>query len=359
MKVDLFDFNLPPELIAQKPASPRDSAKLLHVTANGLTGQTIRDLPDLLRPGDLLVVNDTRVIPARLTGKRGDAANPGRPEGGAKIEVTLHKWAADGTWRAFAKPARKLNARDYIVFAPGFAADVIQKLDMGEFVLRFNKSGPDLKDALEQHGVMPLPPYIKREDAGDDADRSDYQSLFAQRDGAVAAPTASLHFTKPLINALDGRGVERVSLTLHVGAGTFLPVREEDTRHHTMHAEWGEITEQTADFINKVKRAGGRIVACGSTSMRLLEAAADKDGTIKPFRGETDIFIAPGYRFKACDMMLTNFHLPRSTLFMLVAAFAGLDRMRDAYAHAMRSGYRFYSYGDACLLERANGDSAG
>lgn len=357
MKVDLFDFDLPTELIAQKPVSPRDSSRLLHVAEDGLFDRAVRDLPSLLQPGDLLVVNDTRVIPARLTGKRGDAANPGPPEGGAKIEVTLHKWDEDGTWRAFAKPARKLNPRDYIVFAPGFAADVIEKRDSGEVVLRFTKTGPDLKDALEKHGIMPLPPYIKREQAGDDADRDDYQTLFAARDGAVAAPTASLHFTPDLIAALDRRGVERISLTLHVGAGTFLPVREEDTRHHVMHSEWGEITEQAAAYINQTRNAGGRVVAVGSTALRLLESAAQDDGTIAPFRGETDIFITPGYDFRIADLMLTNFHLPRSTLFMLVAAFSGLDRMQAAYAHAMGSGYRFYSYGDACLLERADAKS--
>lgn len=355
MKVDQFDFDLPQELIAQKPASPRDAARLLEVAPDGLNDLGVRDLPHLLRPGDVMVVNDTRVIPARLTGKRGDAARPGPAEGGAKVEVTLHKWDADGTWRAFARPARKLAERDHIVFASGFSCDVVRKLDGGEVILRFNKTGPDLKDALEQFGVMPLPPYIKREAAGDDADKDDYQTLFAARDGAVAAPTASLHFTPDLLRALDARGVERVSLTLHVGAGTFLPVREEDTRHHVMHSEWGEISEQAADFINQARAAGGRIVACGSTAMRLLESAADADGLIKPFKGDTDIFITPGYKFRAVDLMVTNFHLPRSTLFMLVAAFAGLDRMKAAYAHAMAENYRFYSYGDASLLHRNDG----
>jgi S-adenosylmethionine:tRNA ribosyltransferase-isomerase len=355
MKVDLFDFDLPQDLIAQKPASPRDAARLLEVRPDGLADRCVRDLPGLLNPGDILVVNDTRVIPARLTGKRGDAARPGRPEGGAKIEVTLHKWDADGTWRAFARPARKLSPRDHIVFAPGFSADVVDKLDMGEVVLRFNKAGPDLKDALEQFGVMPLPPYIKRDAQGDDADKDDYQTMFAARDGAVAAPTASLHFTPELLNALDERGVERISLTLHVGAGTFLPVREEDTRHHVMHSEWGEISERTAQFINQARAAGGRIVACGSTAMRMLETAADENGIVHPYKGDTDIFITPGYQFRAVDLMVTNFHLPRSTLFMLVSAFAGLDAMQAAYAHAIASGYRFYSYGDACLLHRNDG----
>tara|TARA_B100000965_G_scaffold156159_1_gene130110 strand:+ start:146 stop:1219 length:1074 start_codon:yes stop_codon:yes gene_type:complete len=355
MKTDLFDFDLPSELIAQKPISPRDAAKMLEVLPTGCRDACVRDLPDLLNPGDVMVVNDTRVIPARLTGRRGDAARPGPPEGGPKVEVTLHKWNEDGTWRAFARPARKLSPRDHIVFAPGFSCDVIDKLEMGEVVLRFNKFGPDLQEALEQYGVMPLPPYIKREAAGDDADKDDYQTLFAARDGAVAAPTASLHFTPELLGALDDRGVERVSLTLHVGAGTFLPVREEDTRHHVMHSEWGEVSERAAQFINQARDAGGRIVAVGSTAMRLLESAADDDGRIQPFRGETDIFITPGYRFKAVDLMVTNFHLPRSTLFMLVSAFAGLDAMQAAYAHAKDAGYRFYSYGDACLLHRNDG----
>ena len=359
MRTDLFDFDLPPELIAQKPASPRDAARLLEVARGALHDRVVRDLPDLLRPGDIMVVNDTRVIPARLTGRRGDAARPGRPEGGPKVEVTLHKWDADGTWRAFARPARKLAARDHIVFAPGFSANVARRLEGGEVVLRFNKAGPDLKDALEQFGIMPLPPYIKRDAAGDDADKGDYQTLFAARDGAVAAPTAALHFTPELLAALDERGVERVSLTLHVGAGTFLPVREDDTRHHVMHSEWGEITERAADFINQARDAGGRIVACGSTALRLLETAADADGRIKPFKGDTDIFITPGYRFKAVDLMMTNFHLPRSTLFMLVAAFAGLERMQAAYAHAVAEAYRFYSYGDACLLHRNDGNPSG
>ncbi len=329
MKTDLFDFDLPPERIAQKPASPRDAARLLEVTPTALHDRGVRDLPSLLNPGDVLVVNDTRVIPARLTGRRGDASRPG--------------------------PPRKLSPRDHIVFAPGFSADVVAKGDGGEVTLRFNKAGPDLKDALEQFGVMPLPPYIKREAAGDDADKDDYQTLFAARDGAVAAPTASLHFTPELLAALDARGVERVSLTLHVGAGTFLPVREDDTRHHVMHAEWGEVSRQAADFINQARDAGGRVVACGSTAMRLLETAADAEGQIHPFKGDTDIFITPGYKFRAVDLMLTNFHLPRSTLFMLVAAFSGLDRMQSAYAHAVAEAYRFYSYGDACLLHRSDG----
>lgn len=355
MKTDLFDFDLPPERIAQKPASPRDSARLLEVTPDALIDRGVRDLPSLLNPGDVMVVNDTRVIPARLTGRRGDASRPGPPEGGPKVEVTLHKWDDDGLWRAFARPARKLSPRDHIVFAPGFSADVVDKRDGGEVVLRFNKAGPDLKDALEQFGVMPLPPYIKREAMGDDADKDDYQTLFAARDGAVAAPTASLHFTPDLLAALDARGVERVSLTLHVGAGTFLPVREDDTRHHVMHAEWGEISPQAAAFINQARAAGGRVVACGSTAMRLLETAADDEGWLHPFKGDTDIFITPGYTFRAVDLMLTNFHLPRSTLFMLVAAFSGLERMQSAYAHAVADAYRFYSYGDACLLYRNDG----
>lgn len=354
MDVAAFDFELPPQLIAQEPARPRDSARLLHLAADADAPRDfgVRDLPSLLAPGDVMVFNDTRVIPARLTGKRGDATRPGRPEGGAKVEVTLHRWLDARTWRAFAKPARKLSPRDYIVFAPGFGADVLEKLDGGEVVLRFTVSGTDLRDMLETHGRMPLPPYIKREDAGNPEDRGDYQTMFADKDGAVAAPTAALHFTPDLLDGLRARGVDEARLTLHVGAGTFLPVKAEDTAGHVMHAEWGRIDAETADRLNATRARGGRIVACGTTALRLLESAAAEDGTIRPFMGETSIFITPGYRFRAVDVLMTNFHLPRSTLFMLVSAFAGLARMKAAYAHAIESGYRFYSYGDACLLER-------
>jgi len=350
MRVDLFDFDLPPECIAQAPAEPRDRARLLHVGA-ALTDRTVSELPDLLSPGDVMVVNDTKVLPCRLTGKRGDATRPGPPTGGAKVEVTLHKPSTPDCWFAFARPARKLRTGDMIAFAPGFHAIVRDKLDGGEVLLHFNAAGPDLLSALETHGIMPLPPYIKRADEGDDTDRQAYQTLFADAPGAAAAPTAGLHFTPELMAALDARGVKVQRVTLHVGAGTFLPVKVDDTRDHPMHGEWGELSQATADAVNAAHDAGKRVLAVGSTSLRLLESAADDLGRVHPFQGETDLFITPGYRFKAVDLMLTNFHLPRSTLFMLVAAFSGLERMQAAYAHAISENYRFYSYGDATLLE--------
>jgi len=344
MLVSEFDFDLPSELIAQAPMRPRDGARLLHA-GDGLHDHIISDLPNLLDPGDLLVCNDTRVIPARLTGRRG--------EEGGKVEVTLMRPSETGSWQALARPAKKLKLGDAITFAPDFSARVIDKGDGGEVTLEFNLAGDLLQAALEAHGVMPLPPYIKRGQDGDNRDRADYQTAFAQRDGAVAAPTAGLHFTDRLLAALADRGVGLTRITLHVGPGTFLPVRVEDTSDHRMHAEWGEIDVETADAVNAAKAAGGRIIAIGSTSLRLLETAAGEDGRMAPFSGDTDIFITPGYRFKCVDRMLTNFHLPKSTLFMLVAAFAGLERMQAAYGHAIQSGYRFYSYGDACLLEPA------
>jgi S-adenosylmethionine:tRNA ribosyltransferase-isomerase len=350
MRVDLFDFELPPECIAQTPVEPRDTAKLLHV-GEKLGDFGVSELPDLLQPGDVLVVNDTKVLPCRLTGKRGDATRPGPPTGGAKVEVTLHKPQTPDTWLAFARPARKLRSGDMIAFAPGFHAIVRDKLDAGEVLLHFNAAGPALLTALETHGIMPLPPYIKRDAGGDDSDRETYQTLFAAEPGAAAAPTAGLHFTPKLMEALAARAITFAKVTLHVGAGTFLPVKVDDTQDHPMHAEWGELSQGTANIVNAAHAAGNRVVAVGSTSLRLLESAANDDGMIAPFRGETDIFITPGYRFKAVDLMLTNFHLPRSTLFMLVGAFAGLQRMRAAYAHAIENHYRFYSYGDACLLE--------
>jgi S-adenosylmethionine:tRNA ribosyltransferase-isomerase len=339
MNVDNFDFELPRELIATAPAHPRDSARLLHVGPHGLTDAVVRDLADFLRPGDLLVSNDTKVIPARLTGRRGEA----------KIEITLLEPTPAGDWTAFARPAKKLKAGDEIIFGEGFAAEMIGPGEGGEVTLRFAQSGDALMAALDRFGRMPLPPYIKRESGEDD--RNDYQTLFAARPGAVAAPTAGLHFTPELLERLAAKGVERVTLTLDVGAGTFLPVTAGDTADHKMHSEWGEIGEAAAAAVNRTRRAGGRILAVGSTSTRLLESAAAEDGTVSPFRGRTDIFITPGYRFRAVDLMMTNFHLPRSTLFMLVSAFAGLERMKAAYEHAKKSGYRFYSYGDACLLE--------
>ena len=346
MRSDDFDFDLPRKLIAQHPAVPRDAARLL-VVGNGVQDRGVRDLPALLRPGDVMVVNDTRVIPARLFGRRG-AAN---------VEVTLTEpaetvggGAGGGRWRALARPAKRLGPGDRIEFGAGLAARVAAKGERGEITLLFDPGAAELRAKLERVGAMPLPPYIRRARGGSDRDRDDYQTVFAARDGAVAAPTAGLHFTPELLAALDARGVARVVVTLHVGAGTFLPVTAADPRNHHMHAEWGEITPGAAAAVNAAKAQGGRVLALGSTALRLLETAADDKGDLHPFTGKTDIFILPGYRFRIVDLMLTNFHLPRSTLFMLVCAFAGTARMKRAYAHAMEAGYRFYSYGDACLL---------
>ncbi len=351
MKTDDFDFELPARFIAQHPASPRDAARLL-VVGRRLENLGILDLPRLLRAGDLLVFNDTRVIPSRLFGHRLAGRRPNEAGKGPKVEVTLHKPVDETAWKAFARPARKLKPGDTIQFAAGFSALVAEKGDGGEVTLSFSTGGKDLSAALGRHGAMPLPPYIKRDKDRDARDRQDYQTLFAKRDGAVAAPTAGLHFTPRLMEALEARGVGHAFLTLHVGAGSFLPVRAEDVAGHQMHAEWGEISDQAADAVNRTRAAGGRIVAVGTTALRLMETAADEDGHLHPFRGETDIFITPGYAFRTARLLLTNFHLPRSTLFMLVSAFAGTQTMKGAYAHAMDAGYRFYSYGDACLLER-------
>jgi S-adenosylmethionine:tRNA ribosyltransferase-isomerase len=339
MRTDDFDFALPPELIAQHPVTPRDAARLL-VIGETLRDKSVRDLPDLLRPGDLLVVNDTRVLPTRLAGRRG----------AAKIEATLHKAEGPGVWRAFARPARKLRPGDEIDFAPDVTATVRSKGDAGEVVLDFACSENELLTRLQRYGAMPLPPYIKRGAGPDSRDRGDYQTVFAARPGAVAAPTAGLHFTPELLARLDGCGIARVAVTLHVGAGTFLPVKSEDPRDHAMHGEVGEITGDAARRINDARAAGGRIVAVGSTALRLLETARGEDGRIAPFAGETDLFLLPGDPIRTADLMLTNFHLPRSTLFMLVCAFAGEERMRLGYAHAIAAGYRFFSYGDACLI---------
>ncbi len=344
MRTDLFDFDLPRALIAQHPVTPRDRARLLDV-GEDLADRGVGDLPRLLEPGDVLVFNDTRVIPTRLHGRRGEA----------KVEVTLHKRAGPGRWRAFAKPAKRLKPGARIDFAEDFAAEVTAKAEGGEVTLAFDREGPALLAALERHGAMPLPPYIRRAGGPDSRDRGDYQTIFAQHDGAVAAPTAGLHFTPELLAALDARGLHRVTLTLHVGAGTFLPVRTVDPRDHSMHSEAGILDEEAVAAIATARAAGGRVVAVGSTALRLLETAAGADGRLAPFAGETDLFLLPGDRFRIVDLLLTNFHLPRSTLFMLVCAFAGTARMKAAYAHAVRAGYRFYSYGDCCLLRRAVG----
>ena len=341
MRVDLFDFELPPALIAQRPAEPRDHGRLLRVTVDGLRDRQILDLPGLLDPGDLLVFNDTRVLPARLIGTRG----------AARISVTLHRRVGGDCWRAFARPAKRLKPGDRISFVGDFSATVSHRLDEGEVELVFDRADGTLLDALHAHGAMPLPPYI-RGGVADERDRDDYQTLFARRDGAVAAPTAALHFTPGLMAALAVRGIRTTTLTLHVGAGTFLPVKSEDTTGHHMHEEIGTLPVPAAAAIAQARLDGGKVVAVGTTSLRLIETAADSGGTVRPFSGSTSLFVTPGYRFRAVDRLLTNFHLPRSTLFMLVAAFAGLERMKSAYAHAIAAKYRFYSYGDACLLDR-------
>jgi S-adenosylmethionine:tRNA ribosyltransferase-isomerase len=343
LPIEAFDFVLPPERIAQEPARPRDAARLLHIARDGLADRTVRELPELLRPGDLLVLNDTKVIPGRLLGQRR----------GAKVELTLHRQAGPDCWHAFARPARKLAVGDRVEFAAGFAAEVAATGSGGEVTLRFAMSGDAFLRQLECHGTAPLPPYIKRPTGASAEDRSAYQTIYAQVPGAVAAPTAGLHFTEALFAALAARGVGRALVTLHVGAGTFLPVKVADVRHHAMQGEVGVVSAETAALVNGARARGGRIVAVGSTSLRLLESAADAAGRIHPFAGETRLFILPGYRFKTAQLMLTNFHLPRSTLYVLVAAFAGLARIRAAYEHAIAAGYRFYSYGDCCLIEGA------
>jgi S-adenosylmethionine:tRNA ribosyltransferase-isomerase len=355
MRTDLFDFDLPPERIALRPTSPRDAARLLVIRpgeAPELEHRKVRDLPDLLRPGDAVVVNDTRVISARLSGRRiGRGVEPA-------IEATLHQRLDGSRWRAFVKPAKRLVPGDVIRFGDEGRVCFLGQLDAtveakdagGEVTLAFAFHGPILDQAIEERGVMPLPPYIASRRAPDERDRGDYQTLFAQTEGSVAAPTAGLHFTEALVGRLQDRGIALHKVTLHVGAGTFLPVRSLDTADHKMHAEEGSVSEGAAAALNEVRRAGKRIVAVGSTSLRLLESATGDDGTIRPFNGPTDLFITPGYRFRAVDVMMTNFHLPRSTLFMLVAAFSGLDTVRRAYAHAIEAGYSFYSYGDACLI---------
>jgi S-adenosylmethionine:tRNA ribosyltransferase-isomerase len=355
MRTDLFDFELPATSIALRPASPRDAARMLVVQADGaLSDGIVSELPQWLKPGDQLVVNDTKVISAQLKGRRiGRETEP-------KIEATLIKRLDGSRWQALVKPAKKLAPGDIVRFGNEgrvcllghLDAEVEAKGEEGEVTLSFSFHGPTLDQAIDDLGTPPLPPYIASKRTPDDQDVADYQTMFAVNEGAVAAPTAGLHFTPGLEAALRDRGIGLHRLTLHVGAGTFLPVKVEETSEHRMHAEWGSISADTAAALNTARTNGGRIVAVGTTSLRLLESAAADDGTIRPFEGETSIFITPGYRFRAVDILMTNFHLPRSTLFMLVSAFSGLDTMKQAYAHAIARGYRFYSYGDACLLFR-------
>lgn len=339
MRVDAFDFDLPTERIALRPARPRDAARMLMVEGGAMRDMGVRDLPSLLRAGDCLVFNDTRVIPAQLEGRRGEA----------KIGATLHKRIDLRRWQAFVRNAKRLRVGESVDFGAGVEAVAEERLADGSFVLAFAGDEP-VEVLLERAGTMPLPPYIAGKRPTDAEDRSDYQTMFAKEDGAVAAPTAALHFTPELLAALDAAGVQRETLTLHVGAGTFLPVKADDTDDHVMHAEWGRIEPDTAARLNAVRAAGGRLIAVGTTSLRLLESAAGEDGQIAPFAGDTSIFITPGYRFRAIDGLMTNFHLPKSTLFMLVSALMGLETMQAAYAHAIESGYRFYSYGDGSLL---------
>jgi S-adenosylmethionine:tRNA ribosyltransferase-isomerase len=341
MRVEDFNFTLPADRIAARPVSPRDASRLLHVRPGDLGDFSVLDLPDLLKDGDVLVFNDTRVIPARLYGKRGTTP----------VEVLLHRAVSADEWLALARPAKKLKVGDRLEFAESFSATVRGRTEDGSVRLHFNLSGQTISAALEVHGHLPLPPYMDRKDDAQDA--KDYQTMFADEDGAVAAPTAGLHFTPRLMERLAAKGVQTELLTLHVGIGTFQPVKVDNTDDHVMHTEWARLNHDVADRLTAAKTEGRRIVAVGTTSLRTLESAGDDEGVIHPFAGDTDIFIVPGYRFKAVDALLTNFHLPKSTLFMLVSAFAGLERMHAAYAHAIESKYRFYSYGDACLLERA------
>ncbi len=343
MRVDLFDFDLPEDRIASEPATPRDSSKLLCIPKNGvLQDKHAYDLDKLLLPSDILVFNDTKVLPARLNGTRGQA----------HIEATLLKQVSLDNWECLIKNARRLKENDLIRFAEDFQATVLGKSKDGPVLLKFNRAGTDLFEALHTYGIMPLPPYIHREKGGKESDRADYQTIYAKNEGAVAAPTAGLHFTEDLFKRLDEKGIQRIFVTLHVGGGTVLPMKADDTKDHKMHAEFGVISKETTDLLNKAKQQGRRIISVGTTSLRLLESAADEKGILHPFCGETDIFITPGYRFKFVDVLWTNFHLPKSTLFMLVCAFAGMDTMKKAYRHAIQEHYRFFSYGDACLIEK-------
>jgi S-adenosylmethionine:tRNA ribosyltransferase-isomerase len=363
MRTDLFDFDLPEDRIALRPALPRDSARLLVVgpgAAAAFEDRTMRDLPELLRPGDALVVNDSKVIPASLHGRR-----IGRGEHEAAIAATLVKRLDGSRWNALVRPGKRLAIGDVVRFGSEGRVCFLEQLDAtveakgesGEVTLAFAFHGAVLDQALAERGDMPLPPYIAGRRPADDQDRTDYQTMFAREEGSVAAPTAGLHFTDAIVEDLHKRGIALHHVILHVGPGTFLPVKAEDTSGHRMQGEWGSVSAETAAALNGTRRSGGLIVAVGSTALRLLESAAAEDGTLAPFAGETALFVTPGYRFRAVDAMLTNFHLPRSTLFMLVCAFCGLDVMRRAYAHAIAGGYRFYSYGDACLLFRASSTS--
>ena len=345
MRVDLFDFDLPPERIALRPVAPRDAAKMLMVDgAAPFADRQVRDLPDLLRAGDVLVFNDTRVIPAQLEGERiREGAS------GAAIGATLHKRIDARRWQAFVRNAKRLREGDTIQFPDGVSVTAEARAEDGSWTLAFAGEEP-VEELLARAGAMPLPPYIAQRRAADERDAQDYQTLFADKAGAVAAPTAALHFTPELVERLDAAGIVRETLTLHVGAGTFLPVKADDTAQHKMHAEWGEITAEAAARLNAARAEGRRVIAVGTTSLRLLESAADQDHTIQPFAGDTDIFITPGYEFRAVDGLMTNFHLPKSTLMMLVSALMGRERMMEAYAYAIAHEYRFYSYGDSSLL---------
>jgi len=339
MRVDQFDFDLPSKNIALRPARPRDSARMLLVEGNRVSDREVLELPAILRTGDVLVFNDTRVIPAQLEGRRGEA----------RVGATLHKREGLRCWWAFVRNAKRVRDGDLIDFGAGVHASAVRRDEAGAVLLHFHGEEP-VELLLERAGQMPLPPYIASKREADDTDREDYQTIFARQEGAVAAPTAALHFTDRLLGMLDERGVRRETLTLHVGAGTFLPVKVDDTSDHRMHSEWGRVDQVTAERLNEARKAGGRLIAVGTTSLRLLESAVDENGRIQPFEGDTAIFITPGYRFRAIDGLMTNFHLPKSTLFMLVSALMGLDVMKAAYAHAIAEGYRFYSYGDASLL---------
>lgn len=339
MKLSDFDFSLPNDLIAQTPARPRDAARMLAVTPDALLDKRVTDLPDILKPGDLMVVNDTRVIPARLRGVRGQM----------RVDAMLHKAIDASRWLAFARPGRRLRVGERITFAAGFDCTIEEKHDGGQFLLAFDASGSELFEAIHRHGAPPLPPYVKRTDGALDEDAADYQSPFAARDGAVAAPTASLHFTDRLLKAIADRGAKQATVTLHVGAGTFLPVKTDNISEHQMHSEWGEVSHTVVKAVAETKDRGGRVIPIGTTSLRILEAAS-QSGELKSFQGDTDIFITPGYTFHTVDALMTNFHLPKSTLFMLVSAMMGRETMLGAYAHAIDEHYRFFSYGDASLL---------